>query len=142
VGDPKKQHHDWEPGIASSGLFWTVPIPASAISYDAKTGSGRFHLANFAVPDYGNFFNAIAKHPNPPPKPSHVTFDVRWHGGDDPQQIRDAKFGFLGTFVDGPATVSFTARNDGSNVLYRSVSSGQKALYAGAGTERNGVFFA
>jgi hypothetical protein len=142
VGDPKKQHHDWEPGIAPSGLFWTVPIPPSAISYDARTGAGHFRLSTFALPDFGNFFNAVSKHPSPAPKPSHATFDVRWHGGNDPLEIRDGRYGFAGTFVDGPATISFTAKNDGSNVVYRSVSSGQKALYAGAGMERNGVFFA
>ena len=37
---------------------------------------------------------------------------------------------------------SFTARNNGSKVVYRSDPGGQKVLYAGAGTERNGVFFA
>jgi len=31
VGDPKKQHHDFERGIASSDLFWTVPVPPSAV---------------------------------------------------------------------------------------------------------------
>ena len=71
-----------------------------------------------------------------------MSFDVRWQGGDDRQEIRDAKFGFAGTFVSGPASISFTARNDDSSVVYRSVSGGQHALYAGAGTERNGVFFA
>lgn len=84
----------------------------------------------------------MAKHPNPAPKPSRVSFDVRWHGGSDRQQLRDEKFGFMGEFVDGPATIRFTAKNDGSNVVYRSDAAGQKALYAGAGTERNGVFFA
>lgn len=118
-----------------------MPIPPSSIRYDAHSGSARFQLRNYSLPDYGNFFNAIAKHPNPPPKPSHVSFDVRWHGGGSPQQVRDATFGFMGTFVDGQATISFTAKNDGSNVVYRSLPAGQKALYAGAGTERNGVFF-
>ena len=118
-----------------------MPIPASAISYDAKTGSGRFRMAGLAIPDYGNFFNAISPKPNPPPKPSHVSFDVVWHGGNDPQQIRDARYGFHGTFVDGPASITFTARNDGSKVVYRSVASGQTVKYAGAGMERNGVFF-
>ena len=50
------------------------------------------------------------------------------------------KIGFMGTFVDGPATIDFTAKNDGSNVVHRSIAAGQKALYAGAGSERNGVF--
>jgi len=117
-------------------------VPPSSISYDPARGSGRFRMTNVSVPDYGNFFNAVSPHPKPPPKPSRVSFDVRWHGGDDPEQIRDAKFGFMGTFVDGKGTISFTAKNDGSNVVYRSLPTGQKTLYAGAGMERNGAFFA
>ena len=140
MGDPTKQHHDWEPGIAPSGLFWTVPINPSSVSYDATTGQARYHLSNYAVPDYGNFFNAIARHPKDV-KPSKVSFDVRWHGNDDPQQVRDAKFGFAGTFISGGASISFTAKNDTSPVTYRSEPTGQKVLYAGTGTERNGVFF-
>jgi len=34
VGDPSVQQHDWEPGIAPSGLFWTIPIDPSAIHVD------------------------------------------------------------------------------------------------------------
>jgi hypothetical protein len=33
------------------------------------------------------------------------------------------------------------AKHDGSNVVHRSEPGGQKVLYAGTGTERNGVFF-
>jgi hypothetical protein len=140
VGDPKHQSHDWEPGIAPSGLFWTVPASPSMISYDAATGRARFHASGYAINDYGNFFNAIARPPKGL-KPSKVSFDVRWHGNDDPQQIRDAKFGFGGTFISGGASISFSAKHDGSPVVYRSVPGGHKALYAGTGTERNGVFF-
>jgi hypothetical protein len=140
VSDPSKQHHDWEPGIAPSGLFWTVPIDPSMISFDATSGRARFHASGYSVPDYGNFFNAISPHPKNV-KPSKATFDVHWHGGYDPKQIRDAKFGFTGTFISGGGSISFTTKNDGSPVVYRSEPAGQKVLYAGTGTERNGVFF-
>ena len=110
------------------------------ISYDAATGSARFHASGYAINDYGNFFNAIARPPKNL-KPSKVSFDVRWRGNDNPQQIRDGKFGFGGTFISGGATISFAAKQDGSNVTYRSVPDGHKVLYAGTGTERNGVFF-
>jgi hypothetical protein len=140
VGDPKKQHHDWEPGIAPSGLFWTVPINPSAVRFDATTGRARYHLSNYSVPDYGNFFNAIARHPKDV-KPSRVSFQVLWHGNDDPQQLRDEKFGFGGTFISGGASIAFTAKNNNSPVVYRSEPAGQKVLYAGTGNERNGVFF-
>jgi hypothetical protein len=141
VGDPKQQLHDFEPGIAPSGLFWTRPISPAATHVDLDTGKARFH-GRIALHDYGNFFNAIARKPNPPPKPSHVTFDVRWLGDSDHKQIRNPTYGFSGEFVDGQATIEFSASNDGSPVVYRSVAKGQKTLYAGVGRERNGIFFA
>jgi hypothetical protein len=140
VGDPSKQHHDWEPGIAPSGLFWTIPISPSQISYNAATGRARYHASNVPLHDYGNFFNATAKHPKNV-KPAHASFDVVWHGTDDVQQVRDAKYGFSGTFASGQASITFMTKNEGSPVVYRSVTGG-KALYAGSGMERNGVFFA
>ena len=140
MGDPSKQHHDWEPGIAPSGLFWTVAISPSWVSFDTETGRARFRASNVALKDYGNFFNAIAKHPKNV-KPGHVNFDVQWHGADDRQQLRDEKFGFAGTFVSGGASITFSARTEGSAVVYRSEPGGTKVLYAGSGMERNGVFF-
>ena len=96
--------------------------------------------SNVALKDYGNFFNAIAKHPKNA-KPAHVSFDVRWHGADDRQQLRDEKFGFGGTFISGSASITFSAKTEGSAVVYRSEPGGTKVLYAGSGVERNGVFF-
>jgi hypothetical protein len=140
VSDPTKQRHDWEPGIAPSGLFWTIPVSPSAVSYDAATGRARFRMSGLALNDYGNFSNATSKRPKNV-KPAHATFDVLWHGTDDVQQVRDAKFGFSGTFASGNASITFTTKNAGSPIVYRSEPSGSTALYAGSGMERNGVFF-
>jgi hypothetical protein len=139
VGDPTQQVHDFEPGIAPSGLFWTLPIDRSAIDVDADDGTARFQAEDVAVSDFGNFFNAIS--PSPSPQiPSHVSFDVRWAGGGPRQTIRDAVFGFSGKFVAGPATVTFSASNDGG-VVYTSESAGQNTILSGVGHERNGRFF-
>jgi hypothetical protein len=110
------------------------------VSFDQATGRARFHASGYAIHDYGNFFNAVARQPKDV-KPAKVSFDVRWHGNGDPQQLRDAKFGFSGTFISGGASIAFTAKNNDSPVVYRSVPAGQKVLYAGTGPERNGVFF-
>ena len=141
MGDPTQQLHDFEPGIASSGLFWTIPISPSAISISPSTGTARFRAANVPVSDFFNFFNAISDHPDPRPVPSHVTFDVRWLGGGDHTKVTDQTFDFAGEFVTGPAAITFTASHDGSNVVYSSVADGQKTISAGVGRERNGVFF-
>jgi hypothetical protein len=148
VGDPNHQSHDFEPGIARSGLFWTIRVPSSAISYDAATGQARFHAHNVRVKDYHDINNAIGGG-GPKPVASHVSFDVRWHGHGQHRKIRDKKFGFEGKYVTGPTTVSFTARQDGGDVVYRSDHAGQynpTAKQGGAGSpavgrERNGIFF-
>jgi hypothetical protein len=142
VGDLTKQSHDFEPGIAPSGLFWTQPISRGAIDIDADEGEARLRAVQVAVPDFSNFFNAISPSPSPPPIPSHVSFDVRWQGGGVRKTIRDTMFGFSGTFVDGPATIDFTVSNDGSGVTVTSVPDGQSTLLSGVGHERNGRFFA
>jgi hypothetical protein len=104
-------------------------------------GRLRLHAESMAIPDFTSFFNAISPTPDPAPRPSHVTFDVEWHGGGTRRKVRDRVFDFAGHFVDGPATITFTASDDDDSVVYTSVAAGQSTLYAGVGHERNGVFF-
>ena len=74
--------------------------------------------------------------------PSRVSFEVRWAGHGAPVDLHDTTFGFMGHYVTGPATISFTASNDNSSVVYRSDATGQSKPGApGVGTEQNGVFF-
>jgi hypothetical protein len=141
VGDLTKQVHDFEPGIAPSGLFWTEPVSRTAIDVDAEDGTARLRASNLAVPDFSNFFNAISPSPSPAPIPSHVSFDVRWQGGGTRTTIRDTVFGFSGGFVEGPATIDFSVSNDGSGVTYTSDAANQKTVLVGVGHERNGRFF-
>ena len=141
VGDPSKQYHDWEPGIEASGLFWTVPFPASAMSAIPGAGTARLRAESMAIDDYHDFFNSLAETPDPAPRPSHVSFDVRWHGGGARQVVNDTTFGFGGLVVAGDATITFSCKNDDSPVVYTSVAAGQSTVSAGVGHERNGVFF-
>ena len=148
MGDPSHQQHDWEPGIAPSGLFWTIAVPPSAISVEPGTGKARFHASNVPVRDFHDFLNAVQRG-GPAPVPAHVTFDVRWAGHGKKRKLRDKTFGFSGTYVTGPATVTFSASNDGGGVTYTSDPEGQHnptTAQGGAGSpavgrERNGVFF-
>jgi cytochrome oxidase Cu insertion factor (SCO1/SenC/PrrC family) len=100
-----------------------------------------------AVADFHDFFSAIS--PDPASIPSHVSFDVRWPGGGERQKIRDDQFKFAGSYVTSPTTISFTASDDHSGVVYTSDPGGQfnptvAQLGAGSpavGIERNGRFF-
>jgi hypothetical protein len=143
VGDPTQQLHDFEPGIAPSGLFWTIPIAHSAIDVSPGSGNARLHAKNVPVTDFHNFFIAVGLSPPPPaPLPSHVSFDVRWSGTGTRQKIRDDTFGFTGHYVNSNATISFAASNDGGDVIYSSNAAGQYNVgQPGVGHERNGVFF-
>jgi hypothetical protein len=141
VGDPTQQEHDFEPGIATSGLFWTIPISPSAVSISPATGTARFTMQNVPVRDFFNFFNAISDNPSPPPVASHVSFDVRWQGGGPRQKVSDSTFDFGGEYTPGPVSISFTAAEDGGGVVYRSIADRQTTIGGGVGHERNGVFF-
>jgi hypothetical protein len=108
----------------------------------------RMHAKHVAVRDFHDFIHAVLGG-GPKPRPSHVSFDVRWIGGGRHRKIRDKTFGFRGQYVTGPARISFTARDDSSNIVFRSIAKGQynptvKQGGAGSpavGVERNGVFF-
>jgi hypothetical protein len=148
VGDPSFQEHDFEPGIASNGLFWTIAISRRSLEVDPGTGRARLRGQGLAVTDHHDIVNAIFGG-GPTPVPAHVSFDVRWSGDGHRQRIRDATFGFVGQYVAGPATISFTAQDDAGNVLFSSDPEGQynpTPDQGGAGSpavghERNGVFF-
>jgi hypothetical protein len=142
VGDPSQQVHDFNPGIAPSGLFWTIPIEPGAIKVDPATGEARLRVQALKTPDFHDILNAIGIVPGPAPVPSRVSFDVRWAGHGTPVDVHDTTFGFGGHFVTGPATISFAAANDNDSVVYTSDAAGQTNPESPAvGTEQNGVFF-
>ena len=137
--------HDFEPGIEDSGLFWTIPISQSSLDVDQHKGRARLRADKLKIPDFHDFANAVSSlPPGPPPEstPSRVSFDVRWAGGGERTRLHDATYGFEGDFVTGEATISFTARNDGSDTVFRSDPGDQSTVGPpGVGRERNGVFF-
>jgi hypothetical protein len=148
VGDPTRQQHDWEPGIADSGLFWTIPIARASIDVNPGSGEARLRGQSVEVTDYHDFFNAVFGG-GPDPIPSRVSYEVVWAGHGERRHVRDETFGFVGEFVAGPATITFTASDDGGNVIYHSDAAGQYnpgpeeggAGSPAVGHERNGVFF-
>jgi hypothetical protein len=142
VGDPSQQVHDFEPGIAPSGLFWTIPIGPGAIKVDPATGEATLRAQAVRVLDFHDILNALGIVPGPAPAPSRVSFEVHWAGHGNSVELHDSTFGFMGHYVTGPATISFTASNDDSGTVYSSDPLGQANVGTPAvGTEQNGVFF-
>jgi hypothetical protein len=105
-------------------------------------------MSNVPVKDYHDIVTAVTGK-GPKPIPSHVGFDVRWHGHGSHKKIHDKTFGFEGQYVTGGATITFTTSHDGGKVVYNSKSAGQynptvKQGGAGSpavGSELNGIFF-
>ena len=142
MGDPSVQEHDFNPGIAPSGLFWTIPIEPGAIKFDPATGEASLRVHALKISDYHDILNSIGLVDGPPPLPSRVSFDVRWAGHGAAVDLHDSTFGFMGHYVTGPATISFTGSNDDSDVVYTSDPIGQSNPGPPAvGAEQNGVFF-
>jgi hypothetical protein len=141
VGDFQNsvQLHDFNPGIAPSGLFWTIAMDDDVFHARRRKGTARFRVRNLAIPDFTDFANSVS--PNPTSVPGHASFDVRWLGGGARSHISDAAFGFAGDFVAGDIRIRFAARDDDTGVVYRSDPDGQKTVSGGVGRERNGVFF-
>ena len=115
---------------------------------NADTGAARMQLSNVAVRDFQDVLTAVMGG-MPAPVPAHVSFVVRWAGHGKARRIRDRRFRFSGRYVPGPATIAFTASNDGSGVTYTSDPAGQRNPGPGeggagspaVGRQRNGVFF-
>ena len=140
MGDPTQQVHDWEPGIAENGLFWTIPVAPGMVDVDAARGSARFVGRNVPVPDFHDFFNAVGGGPS---IPSRVDFEVTWTGAGPPQHIADPAFGFVGDFITGQAQITFTAAHDKGTVVYRNDPDTTKQSSPAppvVGSERNGRF--
>jgi hypothetical protein len=135
------QVHDFDPGIFPypDGLFWTVAIPASAVSVQFGAGRARYAMTDMAMPDYFNIPNAIFRFQDPVSQPSVVSFEIQMAGPiTDRSEVSDPDVGFEGEFLLNQATMTWSARTeDGwSFVSHPETTSAFSML----GRERNGVF--
>ena len=106
------------------------------------TGEARLRVQALKIPDFHDLLSSLGLVPGPPPVPSRVSFEVRWAGHGTPVDLHDTTSGFSGHYVAGPATISFTASNNNSSVVFHSDATGQSNVGTPAvGTEQNGVFF-
>ena len=130
------QIHDYNPGIAPNGLFWTIPIGSDAIEFDLEAGTARFHASHMHIPDFRDFVNSLYPATS---VPAVVSFDVRWQDVQSRSHGSQPDFGFAGEFAVTKATIEWSSRQHGfsfqSDPADTSVTD-----YAIIGHERNGVF--
>ena len=133
------QTHDFNPGVASNGLFWTISIPSEAGVADPVAGTATYTQTDLAIGDYRQLGIGASNGPHVPAK---VTFTITWSPGPNPKHlhVHDTTNGFGGDFIQGVSTASWSASGD--TFTFRSTpGETSKTVIAYVGTEKNGRFF-
>jgi len=118
-------------------VFWTIPVPDASVNVDLDDATASIDVRNQAVADYHTILNALMGGPS---IPSTVSFHIRWFGVQERVRVRDPKNRFVADYIDDKATIAWSASRKGftfvSDPAHTSTS-----VFAGIGSERNGVFF-
>jgi hypothetical protein len=134
------QIHDFNPGIAADGLFWTAAIDPHSVSVNPGNGRASMQASDMHMRDYFDLINSLLRGPS---VPAVASFEIEWTKSHDKHQ-------FHYDDVEGEewdANVVFnsaTAAWEGETPDIKFVSdpaSTSESFFAEVGTERNGVFF-
>jgi len=127
--------HDLNPGIAPSGLFWTVETPGAGIHVTLGNGSASMEADD--VPILDDIYGA------PPPTPGFVSFRVVWSGVNERLHIRNDDpiyGGFAGAFIRNTAQMEWSA-TVGDFTFVSAPLATSSSSFAEIGHERNGIFY-
>jgi hypothetical protein len=130
--------NDFNPGIAASGLFWTVAVPDNSVEVHPGAGTAKFALSDFATRDFHTIGNSIFGGPS---DPAVVSFEMIWSGqGQAVVQTDGSTFSF--DSVISAATIEWSALNENTGMSFASdPASTSQSKFAAVGHEKNGVFF-
>jgi hypothetical protein len=132
----QNQVHDYNPHIASSGLFWTVPIPEDNVRFELERGTASMR-ATIRLFDDHDLLNSLRGGSS---VPATVSLEVHWGGDGQRVHLRNEEQGFTGTYVENTATIQWSARQDGFE-FHSAPADTSVTSFALVGRERNGVFF-
>jgi hypothetical protein len=134
------QVHDFDPGITPypSGLFWTLPFPASAVEVQFGAGKGRMTASNLAVQDFGTIPNALFG-PRSSAIPATCSFDIHWSGPVTSRGPVTSPPGSVGELVESQATMTWSASN-ALGFHFQSSPANTTSVFAQLGRVRNGRF--
>jgi hypothetical protein len=91
--------HDFNGGIAPSGLFWTLRVPDSALSISKNGKTAHLHVENIDVVDDLQIFGGANI-------PATVSFDITWTASGPRHHFKT-----IGeTLPDGSITTSFDGK--------------------------------
>jgi len=130
------QIHDFNPGIASNGLFWTTLIPAYSVAVSPGSGAAAWNLTGFPLPDYGTLPNGLF---GSPIGSGVLDMTMTWSGGGAVSHVRDPAAGFVGRKVTGTSHIEFTVGFGAGS--YTASSDNQVSVVSEVWKERNGSYF-
>jgi hypothetical protein len=130
--------NDFNPGIAASGLFWTVAVADDSVAVHPGAGTARFALADFQTRDFHTIGNSIMGGSS---DPAIVSFAMSWSGqGQNLVQTDGTTFSF--DSVISNATVEWSATNQATGETFQSdPAATSQSEFAAVGHEKNGVFY-
>ena len=131
------QIHDFNPGIADSGLFWTTAVHENSLKVDFQAGTATLALSDFAIEDYGNLENALKEGPE---VDASVSFNMTWTATGNPFNVSDPVHTFAGRYSLANVDISWSATAPGGFEF--TSSPGIQQFKSVFGRERNGIFFA
>ncbi len=131
------QVHDFSPGIAPNGLFWTQAIEQGSVKVQLGDGAASMRATNLPEEDAHTLLNALTGGPT---EPSTVSFDMRWTGQPPLMDVTDAVHGFTGSFMFSTVTIDWSAQEAGFSFVSDPADT-TSTVAAVMGRERNGVFF-
>jgi hypothetical protein len=143
-----QQIHDYSPGIAPNGLFWTIAVPPESVTIDLDNATASLQVADVPVIDAHDLANALTGGmglTNPPipaiaPVPATVSFAVQWGGSVNQAKVTNQASGFTGEFIETIATIKWSASEAGFDFVSEDPNPARN-FYSVIGHERNGVFF-
>lgn len=135
--EPANQVHDFNPGNAAVGIFWTVPIPRESLSLYPEDGTLVMDLKDVALADYGTVANFFMGKPS---LPSTLNLRIEWSGSN----VKEDQI--LHSFTDNfearlqSTTVTASAATPSTGFKFSNDPSKTTTEYAAFGTERNGSY--
>jgi hypothetical protein len=131
------QIHDYDPGITSSGLFWTIAFPDHSVDSNVEDAEASFKSSDLAIADYGTIINGLFH--IAPPAAGMVSFDIRWSGATNRGTYTNAGQQFTMDFVQTGAHISWQGKT-GSDTFH-TTEGAQRVNFAQIARSRSGVFF-
>ncbi len=130
--------HDFNPGIAQNGLFWTMEVPSDSFRVSRGGRRARFRIRNLPVPDTFFFANNVSV-------AAEVDIDVTWRATSEPIERgngttvpSDAPDAYRGELRDATCRGRAAGRETGFTMKTGRLT--EEGFLAWMGHTRNGVF--